>query len=120
MGVLVVVGIAFIYVPEPPKNVRLFVVSAVLATKKQLYTPCDKPETIVLKDGLGSQRGRIHWGILIAQTLRRDKKGCGYVLQHILLSLLEVFHSDDRSFLFKQNFSLPQHIHLGDFSPWAA
>lgn len=71
LGVVLVVGISFIYLPAPPKSVRLFVVLAVLVTKEQFYTPCDKPEAIVLKDGLDLHfRG----GILITQTLRDKKK----------------------------------------------
>lgn len=49
---VLVAGISFIYLPAPLKNVRLFVVLAVLVTKKQFHADCDKPEAIVLKDGL--------------------------------------------------------------------
>lgn len=67
--------ITFIYFPAPPKNVRIFVVLAVPVTEEQFHTHCDKPEAIVLKDGLDLHfRG----GILITQTLRdKKKKGCG-------------------------------------------
>lgn len=75
LGVVLVVEITFIYFPAPPKNVRIFVVLAVPVTEEQFHTHCDKPEAIVLKDGLDLHfRG----GILITQTLRdKKKKGCG-------------------------------------------
>lgn len=126
IGVVLVGGISFIYLPAPPKNVRLFVVLAVLIMKKQFCTHCDKPQAIVLKDGLdlhfrgGESTGEFkllrHWETKKVVVMFHST----FWLWFFILSLVVIFHPDEISFLFKENFSLSQHIHLEGLSPWAA
>lgn len=75
-------GIIFIYLPVPHKNVRVFIVLVVLATNKEFYAHCDKPEAIFLNNRqdlhLGERESIVSF--LIIQALKRDKKRLLFIM----------------------------------------